>query len=264
MSDARIYTGRERLVILTTLTAVAKYTAVKAAATQGQVTVAGDGDKIVGVLAEAYDAASAARQVRIIEAIPGTVIPMIASGDINRQTSSKQTRIVADADGEVKALPTAAGTYNVLGRVDLDSPASTTDAGGDIIGVLVEPDLVQIQSLDAHIALTFHVSDATAGVTSTKFGSYKLPTGVSATVVDVQSTARNVGAAGATIDVKEGATSILSAPIAVTGGGAQDAGTVSDTAIAAGATLNFYYTTGASTGSLVDGSVTVLLKLAAA
>jgi len=144
--DGKTFLGRQRWVTLTNLTSQAKYTAVKPAATQGQVTVAGVGDPIVGVLAEAIDAVSVARQVRIIEAIPGAVLPCLAAGDISRQTSSLPTRVVAAASGKVQALPTTVGTHYVLGQMDIDTPASTTDAGGDIVHVLVQPETVEIPS----------------------------------------------------------------------------------------------------------------------
>ena len=98
-----------------------------------------------------------------------------------------------------------------------------------------------------------------AGVGSTVFWTYDLPANISATIVDVGFSALTVGAAGATIDVLEAGTTILNAPIAAAVGEVK--GVIADAAIAAGATITAKYTTGAVTGAIGNGNLTILLRL---
>lgn len=111
------------------------------------------------------------------------------------------------------------------------------------------------------VPLQVHVSNANAGVSSTKFATLNLPKKASISAITV--TAGTVGAAGATVDVKVGSTSILDSAVAVSGAGAEDTATLGATVdFASGTDLLFYLTTGASTGSLVDCTVTVWVQLA--
>jgi len=108
------------------------------------------------------------------------------------------------------------------------------------------------------LPLTF---DRTITATATPV-KFKLP--FPATVVGVSATAGTLDTGDAdetyTVDVKEGATSILSSAVALAAAGTIYDGTLSDTTIADEATLSVVVTLGGTTPSLTDLTVLLVLK----
>lgn len=104
-----------------------------------------------------------------------------------------------------------------------------------------------------------HVGTVAAGQSDALAASYKLPTGRRGNLLAVSSYC--VDCTGtATVDVKEGTDSVLSAVMTQTDA-THVAGTVSDRALAAAAVINVHCTTAASTGAIVGGVVTLMLQL---
>lgn len=123
--------------------------------------------------------------------------------------------------------------------------AATTNPGPGSAGYMVLP-------------LTF---DRTITATATPI-KFKLP--FPATVVGVTASAVTLDTGDAnetyTVDIKEGATSILSSAISLAAAGTIYDGTLSDTTIADEATLSVVFTLGGTTPSLTDATVLLVLK----
>lgn len=250
--DGKTFTGRERVAILTNLTAVSALLGVKAAATQGQVTVAGAGDLVEGVLAANYDAVATAQEVRFYDARDGDVLPVVTGAAVGRLTGGKPTPVVPTAGGKFIPLPSTPGTYEVFGDVDVSSPASTLD--GDVVWVKVRRRQVSVGADETPgtdellLSSGGPGSDIGAGATSTK-PAYICPTGIAATLVRLTLDAGT--AAGATVDLKVDGTSIVTdGPKAVVSGGLTiiEADELDSAAVAAGEQVDVVIVTAASTG----------------
>lgn len=103
---------------------------VKAGTNQGEIATGSDNARILGVTIEEMTT-----QNRMQEYCCDGVVAVEAHAAINRLTSSAPTRLVAAASGRVKALPSEAATYWVIGEMDNMSAAAA--AQGDIVHMLL-------------------------------------------------------------------------------------------------------------------------------
>ena len=112
--------------------AVSKGNVVTAGTTARYILQGDDNDQAIGVAQ--YGAASGAD----VEVIESGKVEVVASGAINRLTGANLTKVVAAADGKVKALATTtAGTYEILGEVDNDQ---ATVSDGQKLYINIKPE----------------------------------------------------------------------------------------------------------------------------